>query len=125
MTMDTLVLTPARIGSFPSLALVVAAALLAASAAAPASPTTVQVALTDKGAQTMAMVLSTEQVKAGPVAFQVSNKSEGLVHEFIVVKSDVGIDALPYNQEENEVKEDSLSSLGEVEDLNPGESGTL
>ena len=66
-----------------------------------------------------------EQAKAGPVTFQVSNKSESLVHEFIVVKTDLSLDALPYNREENEIKEDGLSSLGEVEDLNPGESGTL
>src|SRR5262249_51616709 len=67
----------------------------------------------------------TEQAKAGSVTFQVSNKSEGLVHEFLVVKTDAAISALPYNQEDNEIKEDSVNSLGEVEDLNPGASGTL
>jgi len=123
--MDTLALTPYPITPLKSLAVVTAAALLAASAAAAASPALVQVSLTDKGMEKMAMVLSTEQAKAGPVTFQVSNKSESLVHEFIVMKTDLSLDALPYNQEENEIKEDSLSSLGEVEDLNPGTSGTL
>ena len=123
--MDTLVLTPHPTRLLKSLAVVTAAALLAASAAAAASPAMVQVSLTDKGMANMAMVLSTEQAKAGPVTFQVSNKSESLVHEFIVVKTDLSLDALPYNREENEIKEDGLSSLGEVEDLNPGASGTL
>src|SRR5262245_61287301 len=114
--MDTLVLTPDRIGALKSLALCACATLLA-SAAAAASPTTVQVSLTDKGMDAMAMVLSTTQARAGSVTFQVSNKSETLVHEFIVVKTDAALGALPYNQEENEVKEVSVKSLGEVEDL--------
>ena len=123
--MDTLVLTPDRMRSFKSLAVVTAAALLAASAAAAAAPVTVQVSLTDRGMEAMAMVLSTEQAKAGSVTFQVSNKSQSLVHEFLVVKTDAALDALPYNQEENEIEEDSLGALGEVEDLSPGASGTL
>jgi uncharacterized cupredoxin-like copper-binding protein len=125
MTMHTLALTPDAIRSLKPLAVVTAAALLAASAAAAAAPVTVQVSLTDRGMEAMAMVLSTEQAKAGSVTFQVSNKSESLVHEFIVVKTDAALGALPYNQEENEVKEDSLNALGEVEDLNPDASGTL
>src|SRR5215510_12287265 len=120
--MDTLVLTPDRIGSLKSLALAACATLLTSTAAA--APATVQVSLTDKGMEAMAMVLSTAQAKAGSVTFQVSNKSESLVHEFIVVKTDAALSALPYNQEENEIKEDSLNSLGEVEDLNPGASST-
>ena len=123
--MHTLVLTPDPIRLFKSLAVVTGAALLAASAAAAAAPVTVQVSLTDRGMEAMTMMLSTEQARAGSVTFQVSNKSESLVHEFVVVKTDVPLGALPYNQEENEVKEDTLSALGEVEDLNPGASGSL
>ena len=121
--MDTPVLTANPIRLFTSLAIVTGGALLAASAGA--APATVQVSLTDRGTEAMAMALSTEQAKAGSVTFQVSNKSQSLVHEFIVVKTDAALDALPYNQEENEVQEDSLNDLGEVEDLNPGTSGTL
>jgi len=121
--MDMLVLTPNRIGSLKSLALAACATLLTSAAAA--APATVQVSLTDKGMDSMAMVLSTTQAKAGSVTFQVSNKSETLVHEFIVVRTDAALGALPYSPGENEIKEDSVHSLGEVEDLNPGTSGTL
>jgi len=118
-----LVLTPDRIGSLKSLALATCATLLTSAAAA--TPATVQVSLTDKGIESMAMVLSTAQARAGSVTFQVSNKSETLVHEFVVVKTDAALGAMPYSQEENEVKEDSVQALGEVEDLDPGKSGTL
>ena len=105
---------------FKSLVGVTAATLLAVSPASAAAPVTVQVSLID-----LTIELSTEEARAGTVTFQVSNHTEALVHELLVVKTNLRLDALPYNQEKNEVEEARLNVLGEVEELYPGESGTL
>jgi uncharacterized cupredoxin-like copper-binding protein len=73
----------------------------------------------------MSMEVSTEQVKAGPVTFNVTNKSQNLVHEFVVLKSDTPVDALPYNADEKEVDESVIEVTNEIEDIDPGKSGTL
>jgi len=86
---------------------------------------TVDVALMDQGMESMHMELSMDHVKAGNVTFNVTNKSQDLVHEFIVFKSDTPIDALPYKEEEKEVNEDAIEAHNEIEDIDPGKSGTL
>jgi uncharacterized cupredoxin-like copper-binding protein len=55
----------------------------------------------------------------------VTNKSENLVHEFVVLKSDTPIGALPYSTTEKEVDEDAIEVTNEIEDIDPGKSGTL
>jgi len=86
---------------------------------------TVDVNLFDHGMESMKMVLSTERVKAGRVTFNVTNKSQDLVHEFLVFKSDRPIEALPYKGDEKEVNEDAIEAHNEIEDIDPGKSGTL
>ena len=86
---------------------------------------TIGVTLADKGMESMHMNLSTDHVKAGNVTFNVTNTSQDLVHEFVVVKFDKPIQALLYNQDEKEVEESSLEVVNEIEDLDPGKSGTL
>jgi uncharacterized cupredoxin-like copper-binding protein len=113
MTIDRLV------RAFKSL-VVVTAALPAGSPTSAAAPVTVQVHLID-----LTIELSTDQAKAGTVTFQVSNHTEALEHELLVVKTNLPLDALPYDQEKDEIEEDRLNVLGEVEDLYPGESVTL
>ncbi|WP_167484319.1 plastocyanin/azurin family copper-binding protein [Mesorhizobium tamadayense] len=71
------------------------------------------------------MDLSTEQVKAGDVTFNVTNTSRTLAHEFVVVRSDKPIGALHYNEHEKEVEESALEVVNEIEDIEPGKSGTL
>lgn len=85
----------------------------------------VDVILFDRGMESMKMVLSTEHVKTGSVTFNVTSKSQDLVHEFIVFKSDRPIEALPYNDDEKEVNEDAIEAHNEIEDIDPGKSGTL
>ncbi|TJW07605.1 MAG: copper resistance protein [Mesorhizobium sp.] len=119
MQATTLIAWPARAGMLPA-----AAALIIAAVPARADET-VGVTLTDKGMQYMRMDLSTEQVKAGNVTFNVSNTSQTLVHEFVVVRADKPIEMLPYNEHEKEVEESALEVVNEIEDLEPGKSGTL
>jgi uncharacterized cupredoxin-like copper-binding protein len=83
------------------------------------------VMLTDKGMESMRMDLSAHQIKAGKVTFNVSNTSQNLVHEFVVVKSDKPIESLLYNEDEKELREDGLEVVNEIEDIEPGKSGTL
>jgi uncharacterized cupredoxin-like copper-binding protein len=86
---------------------------------------TVDVALVDRGMNSMHMELSADHVKSGSVTFNVTNKSQDMVHEFIVFKSDRPMDALPYNADEKEVNEDAIEAHNEIEDIDPGKSGTL
>jgi uncharacterized cupredoxin-like copper-binding protein len=81
--------------------------LIVAGPAARADETVV-VTLTDQGIESMHMNLSTEQVNAGNVTFNVTNASQDLVHEFVVVKSDKPIEMLFYNEDEKEVEEHAL-----------------
>ena len=85
----------------------------------------VGVILFDQGMESMKMELSTDHVKAGRVTFNVTNKSQDLVHEFIVFKSDRPIEALPYSDDEKEVNEDAIEAHNEIDDIDPGKSGTL
>lgn len=85
----------------------------------------VDVVLIDHGMESMHMDLSKSQVKAGTVTFNVTSKSETLIHEFVVVKAGQPIELLPYNEAEKEVEEDGLEVVNEIEDIEPGKSGTL
>src|SRR3954466_2964352 len=61
----------------------------------------VAVTLADKGMDSMRMDRSMQQVKAGKITFTVTNTShDGLIHEFVVAKSDKPLDSLPYNEKE-------------------------
>jgi uncharacterized cupredoxin-like copper-binding protein len=112
-----------------------AAALAACSAPASSSPssdagggggsgsggTTVDVSLSE-----FKVELSTTDLPAGDVTFNVTNNGT-IAHEFVVFKTDDAADALPEASDEPEVNEDdpSLTSMGEVEDVEPGSSKTL
>src|SRR5215831_11886381 len=66
-----------------------------------------------------------DTVKAGRVTFLVMNESEALVHELIVLQTDLDVSQLPYDPRKGKVIERQLKSLGEVEELKPGKSGKL
>ncbi len=100
------------------------AALLLATAGARADDT-IDVILADQGIESMHMEFSKTEVKAGKVTFNVSNKSENLVHEFVVVASGEALELWPYNESEQEVREDALNVVNEIEDIQPGKSGKL
>jgi hypothetical protein len=71
--------------------------------------------------ESMRMELSTSEIRTGKVTFNVTNTSQNLVHEFIVAKSDKPIELLPYDEGENELKEDAIEVVNEIEDIDPRE----
>jgi uncharacterized cupredoxin-like copper-binding protein len=108
-----------------------------------AAGTTVNVSLWDRGADTemvkglglgmggdmsnatMGIAATPEKVKAGEVAFIVTNASKDTIHEMIVARIDDANTLLPYIDAENRVDEDATKHLGEVSELEPGASGSL
>lgn len=116
---------------------------LALSAPAPAHDAVIKVSLWDKGGEaemptglgmgmggdmskaTMGIKVSMNAVEAGKVTFDVTNDSKDAVHEMVVGPIKSENDKLPYNASENEVDEDSMGDLGEVSELDPGQSGSL
>ena len=107
----------------PGVLLLAAIAVLTGPSARAAE--VVAVTLTDKGMESMRMDISANKVRAGKVTFNVANSSQTLVHEFIVARSDKPVEALPYDEKENELKESAVQVANEIEDLDPGKSGTL
>ena len=94
-----------------------------------AAETMVQVKLEDASVngslQGMHIKLDRDTVKAGRVTFRVMNESDALVHELIVLQTDLDVSQLPYDPRKGKVIETQLKSLGEVEELKPGKSGKL
>ena len=70
----------------------------------------------------MAVRTDHASVKAGPVHFDVTNWSQGILHELIVVAVDNPQAALPYDYSKAKVAEDQIKVLGESGDLQPGAS---
>lgn len=121
----------------------VAFAMLALSFATPSyAGTTIKASLWDKGGTmemptnagmgsknmskaTMGIKLSTVSVPAGEVTFQASNDSKDTEHEMIVAPVPAGGKPLPFNAAEDRVDEEAAGALGEVEELDPGKSGTV
>jgi uncharacterized cupredoxin-like copper-binding protein len=71
------------------------------------------------------MTVSSDHVKAGDVIFKVTNSSTNLLHEFLIVKTDVAPDGLPTKEDGARVNEDKLQGTKELGDLPPGKSGEL
>src|SRR5262249_44228845 len=71
----------------------------------------------------MHMKLDHESVKAGSVTFRVTNESTALVHEMLVIRTNLPVTALPYDPKDDKFIESKVKSLGEAEELKPGASG--
>jgi uncharacterized cupredoxin-like copper-binding protein len=113
--------TPFRSAMIVGMLLVLAACGGAPQAANPASTAElIQVRL-----KSFAIEISTNTVKAGPVAFQASNTAPDAIHEMLVVKTDQAPDSLPYDAGESKIPEDKIQSLGEVSELEAGKDGAL
>jgi uncharacterized cupredoxin-like copper-binding protein len=84
-----------------------------------------QDSLKDADLKGMQMKLDHDSVNAGPVRFEVTNESKSLVHEMIVLKTDMPASQLPYDQKKDPAIESKLKSLGEVSELPPGNAGSL
>ena len=100
----------------------------AALAAGP-TPSVVKVDMTDStvdpSLKNMVMKAEPQTVKAGPVTFEVSNRSKSLIHEMIVVSVSDPSSPLPYDDKANRVIESKIKHLGEASDLKPGTKKTL
>jgi uncharacterized cupredoxin-like copper-binding protein len=70
----------------------------------------------------MAVRTDHSSIKAGPVHFDVTNWSQGVLHELIVVAVDNPQAVLPYDYSKAKVAEDQIKVLGESGDLQPGAS---
>ena len=73
------------------------------------------------------MSIRTDQptVKTGNVRFVATNWSQGLVHEMIVVAVDNPTAPLPYDYSIGVIPEEQVKELGEIDNLQPNETGTL
>jgi uncharacterized cupredoxin-like copper-binding protein len=100
--------------------------LVAAMAGALSAPvfadSTVQVELWDKSDGSQGITLSTDEVKAGPVTFEVTNSSKNKEHEIIIVKTDMTFDQFPMKDNGSRVDEDQLQGMEEFGDVDEGET---
>lgn len=135
-----------------TLALLAATATVAATVGhrAQAAETVIKVSLWDKGdtsmdmlgkgtpmgmgmmgadmARKMAMMgitLDLDTVAAGEVTFEVVNDSKSIIHEMVISPVADASVPLPYITDEEKVDEDAAGHLGEVAELDPGQSGAL
>lgn len=139
------ILNPTSLGLFgPLAALCLATPAIAAS--------TVNISLWDKGEMAAAMLGDTSgphmmgmgmmkhmdmpmamvgvkadvaSVPAGEVTFNVTNDSEVMQHEMLVVPVADETVALPYSEDAMAADEEAAGSLGEVPELDPGATGSL
>jgi uncharacterized cupredoxin-like copper-binding protein len=105
--------------------LAAAAALLSSASAYGADPTVVEIGMINKPDGTQFMILGRGTVHAGPVIFRVKNRSNDMVHEFLVVQTDLDPNALPMEEDETRVDEAKLKEVQELGDLDPGKSGEM
>lgn len=93
--------------------------------AAPAEGT-VKVTLADVSATSMLLTPSPTSAPAGDVTFEVTN-SGNVEHEFVVIKTDLSLDNLPFDDSADEVIEDGegMTPVDEIEEIQPGETKTL
>lgn len=70
----------------------------------------------------MALRADHSSVKAGTIHFDVTNWSQSLLHELIIVPVDNPHATLPYDYAKAKVAEDQVKALGDTGDLQPGAS---
>ncbi len=94
--------------------------------AAPGGSQTVTVTLADVDANTMVLTPSPDSVAPGEVTFEVTNSGDK-EHEFVVFKTDLAIENLPFDESADEVIEDGegVTHIDEIESIQPGETKTL
>ena len=83
--------------------------------------TTVDVTLEE-----FAIIPAPASVKAGEVTFDVTNAGPKEVHEFVVLKTDLAVDALPTNSDGSADEEGAgITKVDELEDIAVGATQTL
>jgi len=79
----------------------------------------------DMSKATMFIKLDMDHVPAGEITFDARNSSKEMIHEMIVAPLTSASEILPYTGEEHEVDEEKAGYLGEIEEVEPGEAGSL
>ena len=108
--------------------LAAAAALLSSASAYSADPTVVEIGMINKQDGSQFMILGRGTVHAGPIIFRVKNRSNDMVHEFLVVQTDLDPNALPMEEDGTKVDEAKLKEIKEIKelgDLDPGKSSEM
>ncbi|HKE54353.1 MAG TPA: hypothetical protein VKC55_06255 [Actinomycetota bacterium] len=73
-----------------------------------------------------AIIPSPASVKAGEVSFHVTNAGPQEVHEFVVLKTDLAVDALPTKSDGSANEEgQGITPIDEIEDIAVGATQTL
>ena len=88
--------------------------------AACGGPTTITVTETED----YQIQLDKDSAKAGEITFHITNDATDMVHEFVVVKTDIADGDLPLDADGN-VDEDQFTPIDEQEDIQPGETRDL
>jgi uncharacterized cupredoxin-like copper-binding protein len=73
----------------------------------------------------MAVRINQSSVKAGSIHFDVTNWSQGMLHELIVVPVENPQATLPYDFSKAQVAEDQVKVLGDTGELQPSASQTF
>ena len=67
-----------------------------------------------------------KSAKAGKITFNVENKGPSQAHEFLVFKTDLGVDELPTQSDGSLDEEDpALEMIDEITQFNPGQKKSL
>jgi len=74
---------------------------------------------------TMAVKIDKSTIPAGKVTFNVVNKSQGMIHEFIIGQLADPTKQMRYVAADSKVDEEGSDHLGEVSELDPGKGGSL
>jgi uncharacterized cupredoxin-like copper-binding protein len=98
------------------------AAIIGVLSAPVLADTTVKVELWDKSDGSQGITLSTDEVKAGKVTFEITNSSKNKEHEFLIVKTDMTFDQFPMKASGTRVEEDKLAGMDELGDVETGET---
>ena len=79
----------------------------------------------DMSKATMGITVDPQNVPAGEVTFEATNSSKDTVHEMVVAPVADPSVPLPYDKAQQKVDEDAAGHLGEVAELEPGQTGAL
>ncbi len=96
---------------------------LASTAAGAAQSVHIDVTETSDGG--MAIVGSATAIHAGETTFDVTNKSDSTLHEFLIARLDTAPDQVPFNETTATIKESALTDVTELGDLEPGSSSSM
>jgi uncharacterized cupredoxin-like copper-binding protein len=86
---------------------------------------TIRVSLTGERNQEMSVRLDAATVKAGNVAFIVTNEAKRTTHELILIKLKTKGEALPLDKAKHRIDEKQINAFGEISNLKPGATGQL